>query len=349
MSTSFQEHYPWTSRPLIANAAMGGYAGPALATAVSRAGGIGFIGALRDVAILDQQLTSAKASLQNDDLKVASEATLPIGVGFLLFATSLDDASVVIGRHKPAIVWLACPAQEQDFGTWSEAMKKVSPSSRIWIQVASVSLALRVASTCSPDVLVMQSSDAGGHGPFPGAGIVSLVPETRDALNRGGFSEIRVFAAGGISDGRGVAAALACGADGVVMGTLFLSSREVELPAEEFREAILKTNDGGISTARSTVFDKLAGKSFWPSEYDGRAIAGASYKDFRSGVSIEEVRNRYAIAAKEAHKGFGEEVRAAVWAGSGIGLVTEVKTACEIVTECRDSARLCLQKAIKCL
>jgi nitronate monooxygenase len=81
----------------------------------------------------------------------------------------------------------------------------------------------------------MQGSDAGGHGPCPGAGIVSLVPETRGTLDREGFSGIGIFAAGGISDGRGIAAALACGANGVVMGTRFLASTEVELPAEAYR------------------------------------------------------------------------------------------------------------------
>jgi nitronate monooxygenase len=94
------------------------------------------------------------------------------------------------------------------------------------------------------------------------------------------------------------------------------------------------------------VFDELAGKSIWPSEYDGRAIAGASYKDFSTGIGIEEVRNKYASAVKQSHKGFGGDRRAAIWAGTGIGLVTEVKTAGEIVKECRDSARLYLEKAI---
>lgn len=345
--SSLQEHYPWASQPLIANAAMGGFAGPALALAVSLAGGIGFIGAVKDMVKLDQQLISAKSLLGNDKLKVADPSTLPMGVGFLLFAASIDDATAVIGRHKLAIVWFACPTQEGDFENWSKAVRKASPASRIWIQVGSVSVARRVASTCSPDVLILQGSDAGGHGPFPGAGIVSLMPEIRDTLDREGFSEIGIFAAGGIGDGRGVAAALSCGADGVVMGTRFLASEEVELPAEEYRKTILETKDGGVTTSRATVFDELAGKSIWPSEYDGRAVAGASYQDFNNGVGIEEVRSKYASAVKESHKGFGGEVRAAIWAGTGIGLVTEVKTAGEIVKECRDSARLCLEKAIK--
>jgi nitronate monooxygenase len=298
---------------------------------------------------LDEQLISTKSFLKGGDLKVGHPSTLPIGVGFLLFAVSLDETIAVVARHRPAIIWLACPALEEDFETWSKAINQASPDSQIWIHVASVSVALRVASTCSPDILIMQGSDAGGHGPFPGAGIVSLVPETRDALDKEGFSKIGIFAAGGISDGRGVAAALACGADGVVMGTRFLASSEVELPVKDFRDAILETTDGGVSTARSTMFDELTGKSIWPSQYDGRAISGASYKDYNSGVDLVEIQSRYASAVRESHKGFGGEMRAAVWAGTGVGLVRDAKTAGEIVKECRDSARLRLEKVMASL
>lgn len=277
MAQSFQERYPWTSRPVIANAAMGDLAGPSLATAVTQAGGIGFIGSVNDMEELDQQLRSAKSLLKDSSLKVVDPAMLPIGVGFLLFAISFDEAAAVIARHLPAIIWLACPTEVEDFEIWSKAMKKISPGSRIWIQVASVAVALRVASTCAPDVLIMQGSDAGGHGPFPGAGIVSLVPETRDALDRAGFSEICIFAAGGISDGRGVAAALACGAEGVVMGTRFLASKEIDMFNEAYRRTILETKDGGLTTSRATVFDELREKaSGHPSTMEERLLEQVS-------------------------------------------------------------------------
>jgi nitronate monooxygenase len=345
MASSFQNRYPWTSHPLIANAAMGGFAGAPLAAAVSQAGGIGFIGAVDDMEKLDKELHFAKSSLQQTNLKAANSSTLPIGVGFLVFAVGLEKAVAVIEKHRPVAVWLACPRKTEDLEIWSKVMKKASPDSRIWIQVASVSMAMHMAATCSPDVIILQGSDAGGHGPFPGAGIISLVPETRDALDEGGFGDIAVFAAGGICDGRGVAAALACGADGVVMGTRFLASKEIELPVKEYHEAILAAKDGGVATARGTVFDELKGESIWPAGYDGRALAGASYRDFESGISVEEVRKRCIEATKEPHKGFGGEERAALWAGSGVGLVNEVKSASEILQEVRESARRCLEKA----
>jgi nitronate monooxygenase len=346
MSSSFKSRYPWTSHPPIANAAMGGgFAGVPLATAVSQAGGVGFIGTAGDMKKLGQQLHSAASILQIANIKAAVPGTLPIGVGFLLFLGGLDEAVAVISQHRPAVIWLSMPRVKEDFEIWSRAMKKASPHSRVWIQVASVDDAVHLAATCAPDVLIMQSSDAGGHGPFPGAGIISLVPETRDALDNAGFPEIAVFAAGGISDGRGVAAALVCGAEGVVLGTRFLASKEVELPAKEYGDVILAAKDGGVATVRATVFDLLNGESRWPAGYDGRAIAGASYQDLRAGVSITEIRKRHADMLNESHKGFGGDKRAAVWAGSGVGLVKEVKSAAEILHELREGAKKSLRDA----
>ncbi|RDW79989.1 hypothetical protein BP6252_04627 [Coleophoma cylindrospora] len=344
MASKLKSHYPWISTPLISSAPMGGFAGADLAVAVSQAGGVGFIGTVIDMGFLDAELTSAASVLTT-----TSNNTLPIGVGFLLFAAKLHEASPIIAHHKPAIIWLACPQATEDFVTWTNVIRHCSPSSRIWCQVASVAVAMELAEKCSPDVLVMQGADAGGHGPCPGAGIVSLVPETRDALDAAGHEDVILLAAGGISDGRGVAAALACGAEGAVMGTCFLASEEIVLPVAEFRQSILAAKDGGTQTARGTIFDELKGPNIWPAGYDGRAIAGASYTDFKNGVAIEELRKRNAAAMSEGHKGFGGDIRAALWAGTGVGLVNEVKSAKDIVEEVRRTARKSHERMVSLL
>lgn len=225
-------------------------------------------------------------------------------------------------------------------------MRKASPDSKIWIQIASVAVAVEVAGLCSPDVLVMQGNDAGGHGPCPGAGIVSLIPEVQDALNARGFQDVLVFAAGGISEGRGVAAALVLGAEGVVLGTRFMACKEIELP-REFRDVVLAASDGGRSTVRGTIFDELKGPSIWPAGYDGRAVCAASYADFANGVDVDEIRKRYLEAAGEDHKGFGGDVRGAVWAGTGVGLVNEIQEAGDIVRELRIGAKKAIGTAIE--
>lgn len=341
-----KERYPWVTQPLIANAPMGGFAGGDLAATVSLAGGVGFIGAVNDMKSLEAHLESAVTTLENSPIK-SSTGILPIGVGFLLFAVEMEEAVAVIAKYSPAIIWLACPKKTEDFKSWTGAIRSASPSSSIWIQTASVAAGLELAENCSPQALVMQGYDAGGHGPRPGASIISLVPEMKDSLDRNNIGNIEVYAAGGISDGRGIAAALACGANGAVLGTRFLASKEVQLPAEEYRDVILRTNDGGVATARGTIFDELKGKSIWPGAYDGRAVVNSSYRDYLNNVTIEDIRDRHNSASKEKHKGFGGDMRAAVWAGTGIGLVKEIQGAAEIVTELREGAIKSLTMTLK--
>lgn len=323
---------------------MAGFAGSRLATAVTVAGGIGFIGAAADMAKLSAQLEEATYLLAGSQISTAGP-TLPIGVGFLVFATKIDEATAVIVQHRPAVILLSCPPEQQDFAVWAKAMRAASPESRIWIQISGVAAAVAVAQLCAPDVLVLQAADAGGHGRSPGAGLVSLVPETRDALDAAGFPNISVFGAGGISEGRGVAAVLACGADGVLLGTAFLASREVDLSAKEYQEAVLEAVDGGISTVRAIIFDELRGKNIWPAGYDGRALVSSSFRDYLAGVGIEELRRRHAAAVTSSDKGFGGERRAAIWAGSGVGLLKEVKAAGDIVRELRNGSRVALDRA----
>ena len=110
-------------------------------------------------------------------------------------------------------------------------------------------------------------ANAGGHGFEKGAGIVSLVPEVHDALARDGFSHIPLVASSGIVDARGVAAALALGAQGVVMGTRFLASEEV-IVHPMYQAAVLQAQDGGQVTTRSKLFDELNGPNIWPAAYD---------------------------------------------------------------------------------
>jgi len=94
------------------------------------------------------------------------------------------------------------------------------------------------------DVIVAQGSDSGGHGLINSASIISLVPEIISAI-----PDMPVLAAGGISDASGVLAALALGADAVVMGTRFATSNESAM-TDKAKNAIIQTRDGGVSTKR---------------------------------------------------------------------------------------------------
>jgi nitronate monooxygenase len=324
---------------------MGGFANSALAIAVTQAKGFGFIGAVFDMAALTTELEKASKALLGTEVP-ESNSVLPVGVGFLPFAAKLEDAAVVIAKFRPAAVWVFASHELEDYATWAQRMREVSPLTKIWVQIGGAAGALRVAELVKPDVLVMQGLDAGGHGWEKGAGVISLLPETADVLAENGYGHIHLLAAGGIVDGRGVAAALVLGAEGVVMGTRFLSAPETTVPHKGYREAVLATRDGGQNTVRAKVFDELKGPNIWPVLFDGRGIITDSYTDHVKGVDIEEIRKLHAEAGRGDDAGFGpQNRRTTVWAGTGIGLVNEVKGAKEIVEEVREGARTAMERA----
>lgn len=343
MTRSLHSLLPWTAKPLIINAPMGGFAGGSLAAAVTSAGGLGFIGAVYDMADLDRELSkvasalSASPTFENSRTK---EGLLPVGVGFLPFAVKVEDALPVIAKWKPHSVWLFAAQEHADYATWAEQIRATTGGKTLlWIQTGSVSAGVEIARLAHPDVLVLQGSDAGGHGFEKGAGIISLLPEAADALADAGFGDIPLVAAGGIADARGVAAALALGAQGVVMGTRFLASKEVMMPHPLYQEAILETLDGGQSTVRTKLFDTLRGPNIWPEAYDGRGVVSQTWRDHTNGMSLEEIRKLHKEAEEREDKGYGSNGRVTMWAGTGVGLVREVKGAGEIAAGVREEAR----------
>ncbi|KAH6644267.1 2-nitropropane dioxygenase [Boeremia exigua] len=338
-----QETLPWTSSPLIINAPMAGFAGAALASTVTLAGGIGLIGSATNLTQTRQELLHARTALAD-----FPSPSLPIGVGFLLFAVEMHMALELVTEFEPAVVWLFAAKEEKDYTTWTTALRAAAPRTRVWIQLNSVSAAVRIALAAKPDALCLQGTDAGGHGSENGAGIISLVPETVDALSEAGCGDVGVLASGGIVDGRGVASAIVLGAQGVVMGTRFLAASET-MVKPQVRASVMEAQDGGVVTARSQVFDLLAGPSIWPEGYDGRSLAVRSYREFVQGVELEEIQKRYGEAMKEEHRGLktGLEGRAAIWAGTGVGLVKTIESAKDIVEGVRNDARKRLSLAAK--
>ena len=327
---------------------MSGFAGRSLAHAVHKAGGIGFLGGLPDTAALRKALQDVTELVTGSRIPEPN-TTLPVGLGALLFAQRLEDFVALVADFRPVAVWLFAAHENVDFGRWTEEIRKVSSTTKIWIQIGSVTRAVELAQSCTPDVLVLQGADAGGHGGEKGAGIISLIPETLQALRRLGIDNISIVAAGGIADGSAVAAALTLGADGIVMGTRFLAAEETTVHPS-YQTAILETEDGGQTTVRAKLFDELAGPNIWPRDFDGRALIAQSYKDHIEGISIDDIRKSHAEAKKSSHLGFDQENRrAAIWAGTGVGLVRERAPAAEIIAEVRESAKAALERAVSLL
>ena len=340
---TLRSHYPWTSSPLVVSAPLRAIAGPLLAVNVSRAGGLGFLGVGTDLSNFEQSLSECTFAVQMSPVPNSIPGTAPIGVGFLCWGASLQTALSVISKAqmKPAAAWLFAPEKQEDLISWAEAIREASEGkTKIWIQVGTVAMAVELARSCKPDVLVVQGSDAGGHGLVRSSSIISLLPECADTLEKEGFGHIPLIAAGGISDGRGVAAGIALGASGVCLGTRFLASPEAII-SKGYQDAVLNAKDGGVSTARTSLYDRLRGTPGWPKLFNARGILNHSFWDHEKGMSEAENTKLYEEAVKMGDAGWGEQGRMTTYAGTGIGLVHKSMPAGNIVAEVlRDSKEL---------
>jgi nitronate monooxygenase len=176
------------------------------------------------------------------------------------------------------------------------------------------------AAAAGADIIIAQGRDAGGHAGVT-RGTMGLVPAVADAV-----APIPVVAAGGIADGRGLAAALILGAAGVSMGTRFTASRE-SLWNQAMKAAALAA--GGDQTEQTRVFDVVRGAP-WPAIYPGRALRNAFSARWHGqegalAADQQEQEKTYLTAAEDD---FATRV---VWAGEGVDLVNDIPAASEII------------------
>ena len=288
----------------------------ALAAAVSKAGGLGLLGGgYGDGAWLEDEFVAA--------------GNTRVGCGFITW--SLAKHPEVLDRaldHAPAAVMLS-------FGDPAPFAARIhAAGAKLICQVQSLAHA-KAAANAGADIIVAQGTEAGGHG--VARGTMSLVPEIVDAL-----PHIPVVAAGGIADGRGLAAALMLGAEGVMMGTRFYASREAAGHAEAKRRILAASGD---DTARSIVFD-ISRRNVWPSPYNGRLIRNA-HMDRWLGHEGELTRNIDAEAARyAAARAAGDFDTAGVIAGESTGLIHDLPGAAEIVTRVAADAEKLLNKGV---
>ncbi|KAF2876482.1 oxidoreductase 2-nitropropane dioxygenase [Massariosphaeria phaeospora] len=339
--------YPWIETPLIVGAPMRLIALADLATEISRAGGIGFIGAGTDVSNLASHLQAAQQLLQNQNTTLPTrEGMLPIGVGFINWGVALSETIPIIERYRPAAAWFFAPSSIASLMEWTEKSRNASPETKIWVQIGSVREAVD-ALNARPDVLVVQGTDAGGHGLVQGASIVSLVPEVDDAVRgiarAAGFEAPVILAAGGIVEGRSAAAALALGASGVVLGTRFLAAKEANI-AKGYQDEVVRVNDGGQTTVRTKVYDDLRGTTGWAQTHNARGIINRSFKDALKGLDEAENKRLYEQDMRKGDAGWGAEARMTTYAGAGVGLVRAIAGAGPIVRDVRSQAVKVLEK-----
>jgi len=275
-----------------------------LTAAVSAAGGLGILGGgygdegwlVRELGLLDHTQTR-------------------FGVGFITWSMAKQPKLLdLVLERKPAAVMLS-------FGDPRPHVEPIKRSGAVLIcQIQSIALA-REAVSAGADILVAQGSEAGGHG--ISRGLVSLVPEVVDAIG----GSIPVVAAGGIADGRGLAAALMLGASGVLLGTRFYATTDAAA-ADTAKERIRVTS--GDDTLRSIVFD-ISRRNVWPAPFTGRCLRNV-HLDRWFGREVELLRHQEEEATRYTAARHQEDFDiAAVIAGESSGLVRDICSAREIV------------------
>lgn len=279
-----------------------------LAAAVSNAGGFGLIGA-----------ANAPADVVRNYIHEARELTdKSFGVNIMLMSPFAEDIAQLVTEEKIAAVTTGAGNPEKYMAQWKAAGIKVIPV------IASVALAKRMERV-GADAVVAEGTESGGH--IGQATTMTLVPQVVDAV------QIPVIAAGGIGDGRGMAAAFMLGAEAVQMGTRFCVADECVIH-DKYKDRILKAKD---------IDSEVTGRSH------GHPVRGLRNKMTREylkleaeGASFEQLENLTLGGLRKAVVE-GDTDNGSVLAGQIAGMITKRQSCQEIVDEVMDQAERLLK------
>jgi nitronate monooxygenase len=223
------------------------------------------------------------------------------------------------------------PSITLSFGAPGEHARRAKDAGLIVIHQAQTVAGARAAAEAGVDVIIAQGTEGGGH--TGSVATFALVPQAVDVADG-----IPVLAAGGIADGRGLVAALALGAHGVVMGTRFIMASEATPPAHGHREHILASN--ADDTLFTDVFDIVDGMR-WPAGISGRTIATPFAKEWHG--QEDALRGQVdAIRAESTVPGEAPERAHSAYAGQSSGLIHDVKPASAVVSDIMGEAEAVL-------
>lgn len=267
-----------------------------LAAAVSNAGGLGLIGA-----------ASAPAEIVRDEIRKCRELTdKPFGVNVMLLNPNADEVAKVIVEEGVKVVTTGAGNPAKYMEMWKEAGVKVIPV------VASVALA-RLMERGGADAVVAEGMESGGH--IGQTTTMALVPQVCDAV------DIPVIAAGGIADGRGMAAALMLGAQAVQMGTRFVVAKE-SIVHDNYKKKVIKASDiDSAVTGMSTGHPVRCLRNKMTRQYLELERSGADFMELEK-LTLGSLRNAVID---------GDVTDGTVMAGQISGLISEEKSCKEIV------------------
>ena len=274
-----------------------------LAAAVSEAGGLGLIGA-----------ANAPAEVVREEIRKTKELTKkPFGVNIMLMSPYADEIAKVVVEEHIKVVTTGAGNPGKYMKMWKDAGIKVIPV------VASVALA-KMMEKAGADAVVAEGTEAGGH--IGEATTMTLVPQVADAVS------IPVIAAGGIADGRGIAAAFMLGAEAVQMGTKFVVAKE-SIVHDNYKQRVIKAKDiDSAVTGRSHGHPVRSLRNQMTREYTRLEAEGKSFEELEY-LTLGALRN----AVME-----GDVTNGTVMAGQIAGMITKEQTCKEMIEEMMEQA-----------
>ena len=281
-----------------------------LAAAVSEAGGLGLIGG-----------ANAPAEVVRNEIREARKLTdKPFGVNVMLMSPHAEEIAKVVVEEGIKVVTTGAGSPEKYMQMWKEAGIVVIPV------VASVALARRME-RCGADAVVAEGTESGGH--IGEATTMTLVPQVVNAV------DIPVIAAGGIADGRGLAAALMLGAKAVQIGTRFVVANE-SIVHENYKDRVIAAKDiDSAVTGRSHGHPVRSLRNAMTREYTKLEAEGKSFEELEY-LTLGTLRK----AVME-----GDVVNGTVMAGQIAGLINKKQSAKEIIDEIISEATNLLKNA----
>ena len=309
ITTSFTE-LVGIEHPVVCAGMGGGHTGGELVGRVSEAGGLGVVGGS---FVPPQELAAMVARAREITSK-------PIGINLLLHAT--EDRLDEVLQAEPAVLSTAWPREDQDLqAIFAKAHER---GIRVMHMVPRVDDAVRAAEA-GADVIVAQGNEGGGH--IGEIGTTVIVRQVVKAV-----APVPVLAAGGFVDGAGLAAALALGADGLLLGTRFLATDEAPIELA-YKSAIVAS--AGDDTIVTTIGDTLTGRD-WPGAW--ARVRRTRFIEEWLGREPELRRRREAVwaklqAAEESDPDYG-----LMWIGQSAGLIDSIIPAAEVVQLVVDEA-----------
>ena len=284
----------------------------ALAAAVSEAGGLGIISAM-----------NAGSDYLREQINIARQRTnKPFGVNVMLASPHIPEIASLLAEEKVPVITTGAGNPSKYMDAWLAAGSKVIPV------IASAAMAKKVERAGAAAV-VAEGGESGGH--VGDMTTMALVPQVVDAV------DIPVIAAGGIGDGRGVAAAFMLGAVGVQLGTRFLVAKECNVH-ENYKQKIIAANDiSTIVTGKRLGHPVRSIKTPYSREY-----AKLEYSDI-----ADEKLEEFGVGALRKAAVLGDEKNGCFLAGQIAGMVTKEQTAKEIIDEIFEQAETILKGAAK--